>query len=326
MNIQAVVIHEIKKGEGRTSADIFLTNEALDANNKQIEDIISSLDASFSKKILRRAKFSNDGFKSVISDFNNIDLVGSSKNLAVKLKDGIQNVSAAKGGYLVFCQYMTARSYLSVFLVRDTNGSLLQEANNQKWDIKSIKYLDVEHFAMGVRINLDLLRSKSNDRYIQLVRGNTDISEYFENWVGLEDKKQETKDGEALYEIFNRIELPAGVTDRDDLKKKVFDYVVSSPSKTVNLRSLSSFLYDDENKMPQYCEQHNIDIDGEFKLRGAQLNQFFKVSISAGGIKLEAPRSSFSQTGISVSNDGKTVLIRSRELAKEIVRTLSPQG
>ena len=95
MNIQAVVIHEIKKGEGGTSADIFLTNEALDAGNNQIREIISSLDASFSKKTLRRAKFSNDGFKSVISDFNNIDLVRSSKKLAVKLKDGIQNVPAA---------------------------------------------------------------------------------------------------------------------------------------------------------------------------------------------------------------------------------------
>ena len=326
MNIQAVVIHEIKKGEGGTSADIFLTNEALDAGNNQIREIISSLDASFSKKTLRRAKFSNDGFKSVISDFNNIDLVRSSKKLAVKLKDGIQNVPAAKGGYLVFCQYGAARNYLSVFLVRDTNGSLLQEANNQKWDIRSIKYLDVEHFAMGVRINLDLLRSKSNDRYIQLVRGNTDIAEYFENWVGLEDKKQETKDGDALYVVFNKIALPRDVNNRDDLKKMVFDYVRNSPSKAVKLRSLSSHLYDDEDLIPQYCEQHNIDIDGEFKLRGAQLNQFFKVSISAGGIKLEAPRSSFSQAGIHVSENGEAVLIRSRELANEITRTLSSQG
>ena len=302
-----------------------MTDETLDVDNNQIKDIISSLDASFSKKTLRRAKFSKDGFKSVILDFNNIDLVGSSKNLAVKLKDGIQNVPAAKGGYLIFCQYVTTRNYLSVFLVRDTNGSLLQEANNQKWDIQSIKYLDVEHFAMGVRINLDLLKSQSNDRYIQLVRGNTDISEYFENWVGLEDKKQEAKDGETLHEIFNGISLPADVENRDELKKKVFDYARGSSSKTVNLRELSQYLYDDADKMPLYCEQHSIDIDGEFKLRGAQLNRFFKVSISAGGIKLEAPRSSFSQTGIHVSEDGAAVLIRSKDLADEITRTLSSQ-
>ena len=103
MNIQTVVIHEIKKREAETNADVFLTNEALDSANPQIVNIVSSLDASFSKKTLRRAKFSDDGFKTVISDFENIDLVDSSKKLVEKLKDGIQNIPAAKGGYLVFC-------------------------------------------------------------------------------------------------------------------------------------------------------------------------------------------------------------------------------
>ena len=326
MIIQAAVIHAIKKMEGETSATIFLTKEALDTGKEQIGNIISALDDSFSKKTLRRAKFSDTGYKSIIADFNNIDLMSASTDLAVKLKDGIQNIPAAKGGYLVFCHYVTANKYLSVFLVRDTNSSHLQETNNHKWAIKSVKHLDLEHFAMGVRINLDLLRSQPNDRYIQLVRGNTDIADYFENWVGLEDKKQETKDGDALYEICNRIELPDNVNSRDDLKKTVFDYVKSHPSRTVNLRMLSTYLYSDENTMPAFCEQQNIDIDGEFKLRGTRLNRFFKVSVSAGGIKLEAPRSSFSPNEIHVSQDGDTVVIRSRELAEKITRTLSLQG
>ena len=321
MNIQTVVIHEIKKREAETNAEVFLTNEALDFANSQIVDIVSSLDASFSKKTLRRAKFSDDGFKTVISDFENIDLVDSSRKLVEKLKDGIQNIPAAKGGYLVFCQYMKTVKYLSVFLVRNTQGSRLQEMGNQKWDITSIMYLDVEHFAMGVRINLDLL--DSDDRYLQLVKGNTDISEYFENWVGLKDRTHETKDGEALYELINNIDLPNYIENRDDLKKNVFDYVSNKPSKTVNLRELSQHLYDDEEKIPAYCDENNIDIDGEFKLRREQLNKFYKVSISAGGIKLEAPRSNFSQAGISVSGDGETVLIRSRELADEIKKNVN---
>ena len=217
MNIRTVVIHEIKKRETETGADIFLTNEALDSNDPQIVDIISSLDASFSRKTLRRAKFSDDGFKTVISDFNNIDLVDSSRKLVEKLKDGIQNIPAAKGGYLVFCQYTRTVRYLSVFLVRNTQGSRLREMGNQKWDITSIMYLDVEHFAMGVRINLDLL--DSDDRYLQLVKGNTDISGYFEKWVGVEDQKQETKDGEALYQITNTIEIPNDIESRDELKR-----------------------------------------------------------------------------------------------------------
>ena len=221
---------------------------------------------------------------------------------------------------MVFCQYKKNARYLAVFLVRNTQGSRLQEMDNQKWDIRSIMYLDVEHFAMGVRINLDLL--DSDDRYLQLVKGNTDISEYFENWVGLKDKKQETKDGEALHEVINYIELPNNIESREDLKKSVFDYVSNKPSKIVNLRDLSKHLYDDEEKIPTYCEEKSIDIDGEFKLDREHLNKFYKVSINADEIKLEAPRSKFSSAGIYVSDDGGTVVIRSPDLADAIKKNI----
>jgi len=125
MDIQSVVIHEIKKHEKTTGADLILTNAGLDKNNQKVQSIITSLDEAFSKKTIRRAKFSDNGFKASIHDFNNINLVDTSRVLAEKLKDGIQNIPAAKGGYLVFCTYKTTRTFLAVFLVRNTTGALL---------------------------------------------------------------------------------------------------------------------------------------------------------------------------------------------------------
>ena len=323
IQIQTVVIHEVKKRENETSADIFLTDQVLDSSDKRIRELISSLDEAFLGKTLRRAKFSEDGFKSIITDFNNIDLVDISQKLTTKLKDGIQNISAAKGGYLIFCLYRTTRHFFSVFLVRNTEGARLTTMG-QTWDLQSILYLDVRNFAMGVRINLDVLNSTTDEsRYIQLVRGSTDISAYFENWVGLEEKKQEAKDGEALYEIANGIDLPTGIISRDELKKQIFDYASGRRPRVVNLRELSAYLYDgDTDKIPEYCEAVHIDIDSEFKLDRTQLNKFYRISVSAGGIKLEAPRSTFSQSGIHVSGDGEAVIIPSRELAEEINRNL----
>lgn len=322
MDIKSVVIHEIKKQEMVTGAELFLTKSELDKNNTNVKAIISSLDESFSKKTIRRAKFSNDGFKSAIADFKNINLVAVSAALAQKLKDGIQNIPAAKGGHLVFCTYKTTRTFLSVFFVRNTAGSLLKQAGEESWDIESIMYLDVDHFAMGVRVNLDVLNSGSDDRYIHLVKGNTDISDYFENWIGVDDTKQEAKDGDALYEMANKIDLPEGVVDRDALKKQIFDYVSGRPSKIVNLRELSDYLYKDSDKIVTYCADNNLDIDGEFKLSGTQLKKFVKVSVTAGGIKLEASREKFSASGISVSEDGNIVHIRSKELADAIKQNL----
>ncbi|GBL44696.1 nucleoid-associated protein NdpA [Sulfuriferula multivorans] len=322
MDIKSVVIHEIKKQETVTGAELFLTTSELDKDNADVKAIISSLDESFSKKTIRRAKFADDGFKSAITDFKNINLVAVSAALAQKLKDGIQNIPAAKGGYLVFCTYKSTRMFLSVFLVRNTSGKLLKRADGKTWDVESIMYLDVDHFAMGVRINLDVLNSESDDRYIHLVKGNTDISDYFENWVGVDDTKQEAKDGDALYEIANKIDLPEGMADRDVLKKQIFDYVNGRPSKIVNLRKLSDYLYKDSDKIATYCAENDLDIDGEFKLSGAQLKKFVKVSVTAGGIKLEASREKFSASGISVSEDGSIVHIRSKELADAIKENL----
>ncbi len=184
-----------------------------------------------------------------------------------------------------------------------------------------MQYLDVDHLAMGVKINLSLLNSNSDDRYISLVRGKQEISRFFENWVGIDDIKQESKDANALYEVSNNIDLPDNVT-RDEFKKKIFDYAKSHPSKTINIRELSSFLYEgDRDHIPSYCQNNNIDIDGEFKLTGRNLNKFYKVYARADGIELSAPRNKFNPDMITTS-DGM-VIIHSANLAQQILDNIS---
>lgn len=105
MDIEFVVIHEILKNEKNTGANLALSGDFAEHSNEKIKNIIFSLESSFSKKTLRRAKFSDDGFKSYIHEFEKIKFLELSKILTEKLKDGLQNIPAAKGGYLIFCNY-----------------------------------------------------------------------------------------------------------------------------------------------------------------------------------------------------------------------------
>ena len=323
MDIKSVVVHEIIKVEKKTGATHFLSDIALDHTNEQIKEMIVSLESSFSKKTLKRAKFNETGFKAQIADFKKIQLLEQSKLLTLELEKGIQNIPAAKGGYLVFCEYMNVKNFLAVFLVRDTKGSLLKAREDKGWDVKPSEYLDLEHYAMGARVNLDILLSTSEDRYISLVKGNTDISEYFENWIGIDDTKQETKDADALYELSNNIDLPKGVTTRDDLKSKIYDFIKSQPYRSLNLRALSKHSYDDDNTITKYCDENTIDIDSEFKLSASQLKRFYKLVVNAGEIELRAPRSKFSPNGIEVSPDGQSVVIHSKEFADAVNKSLN---
>lgn len=320
MLLNSVMIHEIRKEANTTNtATLYLSNATLDISNEYVLKIVTSLEESFSRKTLKRAKFSDDGFREDFQDFTNIDIMNFSNVLTTKLKNNINGISQAKGGYLVFARYITTQEFLAIFLVRNTEGSkLIPSAGN--WDLDSTQYLDVEHFAMGVKINLSILNSDSDDRYISLVRGNTDISHYFEAWIGLDDPKQENKDAQALYNVANQIVLPEGMT-RDELKKNIFDYAKSHRDRVVNLKTLSTFIFQDENYITNYCEQNSVDIDGEFKLTGTNLSRFYKVSVKANNIELSAPRSSFNTDMIEII-DGQ-VVIHSPELAEQIQTALN---
>ncbi|WP_422556396.1 nucleoid-associated protein [Sulfuricurvum sp.] len=320
MILNSVIIHEIRKEANTTNtATLYLSNSVLDVSNEYVLKIVTSLEESFSRKTLKRAKFSEDGFKEDFQDFTNIDIMNFSNVLTTKLKNNINGISQAKGGYLVFARYTTTQDFLAIFLVRNTEGSKLIPSAGS-WDLDSTQYLDVEHFAMGTKINLSILNSESDDRYISLVRGNTDISHYFEAWIGLDDPKQENKDAQALYNIANQIDLPNGMT-RDSLKRTIFDYAKSSTGKIVNLRDLSTYIFQDENYITNYCETNNVDIDGEFKLTGANLSRFYKVSVKANNIELTFPRSSFNPNEIEII-DGQ-VVIHSEELAQQIQSALN---
>lgn len=314
MQLNSIIIHEIKKEANTINmADLYLSNSFLDTDNENVLKIATSLEESFLKKTLKRAKFSENGFREDFQDFIDIDIMNFSNVLTRKLKNNINGISQAKGGYLVFAKYTTTQDFVAIFLVRNTEGSKLTP-NNGSWDLNSTKYLDVEHFAMGAKINLTILNSDSADRYISLVRGNTDISHYFEAWIGLDDTKHENKDADALYSVANQIELPDGMT-RDELKKKIFDYANAS-KKIVNLKKLSLFIFDDENYITNHCEQNNTDIDGEFKISVTNLNRFYKVAVKANNIELSAPRSSFNPNMIEIVDN--QVVIHSQELANKI--------
>lgn len=319
MTLKSIVIHEILKDPKITVASVYLSNEILDITNNSIIKIVHSLEESFGRKTLKRAKFSEDGFHAEIPNFESYDILTISKALTTKLKNNIQGISPAKGGYLVFAEYSNNQDFLAIFLVRNTDGSKLTP-NAGSWDLNSTQYLDVEHFAMGAKINLSILNSDSEDRYVSLARGNTDISHYFETWIGIDDTKQENKDAEALYHVSNNISLPEDMT-RDELKKKIFDYAKAHPSKTINLHELSQFVYGKDDYITNYCNDNDIDIDGEFKLTGVNLSKFYKVSAKADGIELTAPRSSFNPNMISII-DGQ-VVINSPALAQQLQSAIS---
>jgi hypothetical protein len=96
----------------------------------------------------------------------------------------------------------------------------------------------------------------------------------------------------------------------------IFDYTRGKTDRIVNLNELSKYIYHDEDKISQYCEENSIDIDGEFKINNSNLKRFYRISAKFDGIELTAPRSSFREDMIDFI-DGK-VVINSPELVAKL--------
>lgn len=323
MEILSVVVHQIDKKEGTNDAEstTLITSESyLDVENEQITNIVKTLNESFSKRTINRAILSDVelGFKSTINDFNNIDLLAISKSLFTNLHQHIFNLSSAKGGYLVFALYRSVNyNYLGVFFVRKTTGSNIEFQNpDNSWEVELVHYLDVKHFAMGVRINIDNLLNIPDSRHLQLVKGNTEVSSYFINWIGISNPISESIDAENLFEIINNIDIEEGL-DRDDIKRKVYNYAKNQTNSLINIRSLSDYLFEDQEKIINYCDAQGIEISHEFKVKGKSLRKFYKITAQADGILLQANYDKFNETDIRVLDD-ETIIIKSQELVRII--------
>ena len=178
---------------------------------------------------------------------------------------------------------------------------------------------------MGAKINLTSINSKKNERYIKLTRGNTDISQYFENWIGIDDTKQSTKDSEELLKISNNIALPENhgtIKNRDDLQKHIFDFA-NLHNNNINLNELSQSICEDSEYIPKYCSENNIDIDHEFKL--INKNSFYKIKAKGDGIEISGVKSIFNSDSNIVEFDlekNKTI-ITSENLIYDIQQQLN---
>lgn len=323
MNIKSIVIHELKK-DGKSNGEVVDIELSIEKYNidEKITDTLNKLNESFNNKSPSRGKLNDDGFQRTIGDFESIDLLKNSKELMGRLKDKTEG-TLAKGGYLVFCEYEAKHKFLSVFLLRNTIGAIFKRVNGS-FVVEDSTHLDVEKFAMGVRINLTLLNDKSDDRYVQLSRGNTDISNYFKKWVGLTEEISENKDVDALLEITKTLPRPDNM-DRDGLLKVIHDFAKTKPNKTLNIRELSGYIYDgDEECIDKHISKMypDIDMDSEFKLKGTNLGKFYKVSAKGDGIELSAKRDLFRNREL-ISINGNTVIIHSEDLASKIQRQLS---
>ena len=337
MELKKIVIHEIIKEQKSDDAQSFLSTVLLTKENKT-ERLAMLLNNAFSRDdvvygIFKQEKnefyfrfneYRNDGSKEAFLEFT--------QRVTEELEGIMKGKFMARGGFLVFAEYSVKTvNFIGVYLIRDVEGMLLEKNESaHTFAVNLTKYMDTNKLAMGCRINVNKLEDQDSNHLSLIKSGQNDISEYFYHWIGV-DKPESNKDyTNRLFSIVSELPIPAHPTvgmsyNINDIRELAFNNLKSSANKTVNLRQLSFQLYGDENTIPDYVRDNDIEIDSEFKYDSKALNRFKRIEANKDGIRLAFSRGDINGKVMLSDEDPSVVILTSKKLADDLRTKINQQ-
>ena len=320
MTIEKIIIHELKKEQGRGNTKIISSDSTLEINDNATS-LIDTLNKSYNSENIIYGEFDDSDGKYFPEKYNEYlatsrtkkEFILVTKELIGNLESLISQVSLATGGYFIFSEYsIQKREYFAVFLVRDVEGKTLSR-NGKKFQIQNIEYLDTKNMAMACRIN-EIQYQARDSKYLSLTQQKQNvISEYFKNWISvdqLESSKEYTK---TLYDIIGQIETPKDPKTKKhfelvDFRNKVYEYMKSKPNHLVNINELSNHFYNDPNVITEFALENDISIDTEFRYNSTELRKYIKIEIERDGINLKFDRAAIDKK-VRISDDQEDLVI-----------------
>jgi len=339
MNVNKIVVHSLIKNENQQMASVDLSQDLLDINDMSV-DLVQRLDASYRKTEITNAVFDdNHGnvFPKEFKDYlkhNNGDaaFLNFSQETIKNLREKVENISPAKGGFLVFTEYRNdERNYVSVFLIRDTIGMLFKkDKGKSSFIINPAEHLDLDKLAMACKI--DLLKYESDSgKYLSFIKRKMEnISEYFINWIAVKERESNKIFTDSLYELVNLVDLPLDENNkeipREVFRARIFDYVKSAPTRIININDLSKFFYSHESYLVDFAEKHNITLDTEFQPDGRVMKKFIRIDLESDGIHIRFSRGEL-QKKIRFDDQNKNiVIIESEKFAADLRKEIEQNG
>ncbi len=330
MKITHLIIHELEKEKGITSAKVVLYNDVLDNTDVRIVKLIAELNNRYKYRNENYGIFDKDNptifhssFEKYYKNQNENEFINFTKEAASDLRKRIEDIAPAKGGYLIFARYTLIKDFVAVFIVRNILG-LSFKPDSKKLNIDDVEHIDFEHLAMACRISIASFKKKEI-RYLSFISKNSDdMSRYFTKWVSSADTETNAEETKKLYDLLQIINLPKDPDTgkkykREDFLERVYHFVNNTPGKTINLGSLSEKFYGDPKTIIDKVEEEGIIINGEFKAHSAQLKNFIQIQAKADDIELTFPKSLYRSIVRIDPKDKTQIIIKSELLAKEII-------
>ena len=334
--IHHITIHELQKEADESGAKVFLSQytmpveERAQALSDKLHDTFVRKEDTLQGYLSSPEDALFPGYFQILVENGMTEeaFLSFSKETMNALQLTLQGVLGAKGGYLVYIDYteeLTHQRVLGIFLVRDTEGMVFSKKEEAKaFALNTVTYLNTEKLAMACRIIVDKFKA-GEGRCVELIKhakSQKAISEYFIQWIGLERPESSKELTQSFLEMVNELPMPVDeetgeAMQEQQFHEKVLQFANSSPQKVINIEEFEQEFYRNENPAQQYLQDHQVEMDNEFRFDKKTLNQFYNHKINADKIYLYFNSGHLKDGAIVV--EGNRIIINSESLADQIL-------
>lgn len=336
-HLHKLLIHELEKTSDMADAQVFLSESAL-LIGEQESELIEKLDNTFVQKADTIYGYFSPpedalfpGYFRILTEeqFGEEAFVNFSRDTMNALQLALQGVIGAKGGYLVYADYQVVETRLiSIFLLRDREGLVFRkDENGQNFQLNTVTYLNTDKLAMACRIHVDKYL-QGQERCLEVIKhakSQKEISEYFLNWIGLDRPETSKNLTETFLQVVEELPLPVEEDSGEPMaehkfREEVVNFALRSPQKTIKIDEFDQHFYGEEQKTRQYLQEHQVELDPEFRFDKRMVKQLYYFRAAAEGISLGFTRDHL-QNGQVIIEDDK-IEIRCEELALKLLELI----
>lgn len=332
--LNRVVIHEVIKQDKTNVATLDLSSTLADNEDKVFAELVARVNETFgTTPTLKNSQFDDDAdtvfstlLKAYVANPSNDNFYSFSVRSIEKLRESIQKVPWATGGFYCFSDYDdNGRRCVAVILLRRRDSFNFTKSNGT-FRAQGGETVNYDKIAMGFRLNVQVyLDHENHSNYIAVIASQQDqLSSYFKEWVSVTGVISKEKNTRELVQLVKLLPMPEGeerqaiYPSMDAFHKAIYEYVEEIHQKKVSLTNMAIHFYgkDRERIILDIADQKQIIVDNEFVRDAKTWKRVIAVRAQIPGVRLFIDYEKIN-SGVVVLHQNQLV-IHSPELVNQI--------
>lgn len=337
LSLHRLIVHELEKDAEASESQLFLAEEVQPLEERALQ-LIDRLNGAFMGKLeILQGYLSSPEDALFPAHFQDLLDNGLSESAFVTfshetmraLQVALQGVIGAKGGYLAYADYSYFdHRYIGIFLVRNAEGIVFQKAEAAtRFLLEAITYLNIDKLAMACRIQIDSYQ-QGGSRCVEMIKhakSQKSISDYFVNWIGLDQVESSKQLTSTFLDVVNHLPLPMDEESgqpisEGEFREKVMNFALESPRQMIQVEQFDKTFYGSQQPTKSYLEENEINLEDSFRFDENTLRKFYNGRVFADGIALTFNRTHIQQRQIEI--EGDSVVIRSEALVEKLLEMM----